>query len=168
MKALTIVRHAKSSWGDPSLGDHQRPLNGRGERVAPLMGEILAARMEVPDIIVSSTALRARTTAGIIAAKLGYADSAIVEDREIYNASTAQLLKVLRHIDESHQSAVLFGHVPGVLDLTNSLCPGAGIDHFPTCSAAIVALEIDYWGELDEGCGKLIEHLIPKQLLPNA
>ena len=113
-------------------------------------------------------ALRARTTAGIIAAKLGYADSAIVEDREIYNASTAQLLKVLRHIDESHQSAVLFGHVPGVLDLTNSLCPGAGIDHFPTCSAAIVALEIDYWGELDEGCGKLIEHLIPKQLLPNA
>ena len=167
MKTLTIVRHAKSSWGDMSLDDHDRPLNKRGLRVAPLMGEILATRIGVPDTILSSTAVRARSTAGIIASKLGFEDSKIVDEGEIYLASTARLLQVLRDIDESHHSAMIFGHVPGVHHLTNALCRGAEIAHFPTCAASLVELAIDHWGEIDADCGQLVDFLVPKQLLPN-
>ena len=150
MKLLTVVRHAKSSWGDASLPDHDRPLNSRGQRVAPLMGELLASRIKSPDLTLSSTALRARTTSGTIAAKLGYPDQEIVEDGRIYHASTSELLQVLRDIDESHHSAIVFGHVPGVHQLTNTLCPDADIQHFPTCAASLIELEIDYWGEIED------------------
>ncbi len=168
MKLLTIVRHAKSSWGDPALGDHDRPLNERGQRVAPLMGEILADRIGRPDVVVSSTALRARTTAGIVAAKLGYADHDIIEERQVYHASPTELLKVLRELDESHGSAIIFGHVPGVHELTRTLCRDTEIPHFPTCAASLIELDIDYWGEIDAACGRLVEFLVPKQLLPDA
>ncbi len=168
MKTLTIVRHAKSSWGDASLDDHDRPLNRRGQRVAPLMGEVLAARTGAPDIILSSTALRARTTAGIIADKLGYADADIIDEGQIYLASTGRLLQLLRQVDESHHSAMIFGHVPGVHELTNALCRDADIAHFPTCAISLIELEIDYWGEIDADSGKLTDFLVPKELLPNA
>lgn len=168
VKNLILVRHAKSSWGDPSLDDHARPLNARGERVAPLMGEALAARASRPDVVLSSTALRARTTAGIIAAALGCADTDIIDEGRIYLASTPRLLQVLRDIDESQVSAMLFGHVPGVHDLANALCPDASIGHFPTCAIAMIQLEIEHWGAIDTGCGKLVDFLIPKEILPEA
>lgn len=166
MKYLTVVRHAKSSWGDASLDDHDRSLNARGQRVAPLMGEILAARSSRPDIVLSSTAKRARTTAGIIATALGYDDGEIVDEGQIYLASTPRLLQVLRDIDESHQSAMIFGHVPGVHDLSNALCRDAGIGHFPTCAIAMIQLDIEHWGEIDAGCGTLVDFLVPKEILP--
>lgn len=165
MKHLTIIRHAKSSWNHPSLDDHDRPLNARGRRVAPLMGEAIASRIGKPDVILSSTAVRARTTASTIAAALGYADAAIVDEGQIYLANTARLLQVLRGIDESHGSAMLFGHVPGVQELTNTLCPGEPVAHFPTCAAALIELAIDHWGEIDPGCGKLVEFLVPKAIV---
>ena len=167
MKNLILVRHAKSSWGEPSLDDHARPLNARGARVAPLMGEALATRAARPDLVLSSTALRARTTAGIIAPALGYADADIIGEGQIYQASTPRLLQVLRDIDESQGSVMLFGHVPGVHDLSNALCPGASIGHFPTCAIAMIQLEIEHWGAIDAGCGKLVDFLIPKQILPD-
>ncbi|MFT4547303.1 MAG: phosphohistidine phosphatase [Verrucomicrobiales bacterium] len=168
MKRLTIIRHAKSSWASPQLDDYDRPLNQRGKHVAPLMGEALSGRIGKPDVIVSSTALRARTTAGIIAEKLGYADGDIVDERQIYCATESRLLQVLRGIDESHGSAVLFGHFPGVHDLTNTLCQAADIGHFPTCAAAIIELDLDHWGEIDPNTGRLIEFLIPKETVAGA
>ena len=168
MKTLTIIRHAKSSWGDAALGDHDRPLNDRGERVAPQMGDALAARIGRPSIILSSTALRARTTAGMIAEKLDYPDADIIEEGRIYLATTGSLLQVLREIDESHHSAMMFGHVPGVHELTNVLCRDARIAHFPTSAASLVELDIDYWGEIDPGKGKLVDFLVPKEILEDA
>ena len=165
MKKLAIVRHAKSSWGDASLDDHDRPLNHRGLRVAPLMGDQLAARIGRPDIILSSTALRARTTAGIIAGKLDFADADITDEGQIYLATSTRLLQVLRDIDESHASAMIFGHVPGVHELTNALCRKASIHHFPTCAAALVELDIEHWGEIDPATGSLVDFLVPKELL---
>ena len=121
-----------------------------------------------PDLVVTSPAVRARTTAGIIADKLGYADADIVDEGQIYLASTMRLLQLLRQVDEVHQSAMLFGHVPGVHELTNTLCREADIAHFPTCAISLVELEIDYWGEIDAATGKLTDFLVPKELLPNA
>lgn len=168
MKSLAVVRHAKSSWGDLSLDDHDRPLNGRGRRVAPQMGELVAARLGKPDVILSSTALRARTTAGLFAEQLAYPDAEIVEEGQIYLASLSRLLQVLRQIDESHGSAMIFGHVPGVQDLSNALCRDADIGHFPTCAVSVIELEIDYWGEIDVETGRLRDFLVPKELFGDA
>ena len=168
MKSLTIVRHAKSSWGDPSLDDHDRPLNGRGQRVAPLMGEVLAMRMKAPDIILSSTALRARNTAGIIAAELGYADRQIVEEpRNLPRQHGPAPPRVARHrrgppVGDPGRPR------PGCPGLDPQALPQGTNPHFPTCAASIIELDIDYWGEIDEACGKLSEFLIPKKLLPGA
>lgn len=168
MKTLTIIRHAKSSWGDASLDDFDRQLNARGKQVAPHMGNALNTRINRPSVILSSTALRARTTAGIIAEKLNYADSDIIDEGQIYLASCERLLQVLREVDESHPSAMIFGHVPGVQELTNTLCSDANIAHFPTCAASLIELNIEHWGEIDSGTGKLIDFLIPKEILDEA
>jgi len=165
MKNLIVIRHAKSSWDDSALDDHARSLNQRGLRVAPLMGQQLVARGVVPDVIVSSTATRARSTAALIANAIGYVDEDIVEKGQIYNASKQALLQVLREIDESHASAILVGHVPGVQELTNALCADAGIGHYPTCGIALIQLDIEFWGEIDPGVGKLVEFLAPKEIL---
>ena len=104
MKLLTVVRHAKSSWGDASLPDHDRPLNSRGRRVAPLMGELLASRIKAPDLTLSSTALRARTTAGIIAAKLGCPDQDRVSIPSISGHGIQTVVHAVYEIDVSDPS----------------------------------------------------------------
>lgn len=160
MKALTLIRHAKSSWDDVSTSDHERPLNARGERAAPLMGAVLARRGFSPDAILSSTAVRARTTAKIIAGLIGA--TKIEQRAEIYHASVSALMKVVRDLDEGFSSALLFGHNPGFEDFANRLIPERPIAHLPTCGVILMRLKIDHWGEIDEDCGELIEFLYPK------
>lgn len=162
MKTLAIIRHAKSSWGDPELADHDRPLNARGRRVAPQMAALLATKIPRPDVILSSTATRARTTAQHFAAAFGIDDSQVVEDRDIYHAGAAALLEALRQVDEENSSAILVGHMPSVQSLTTSLCDDADIAHFPTCAVALIDLEIEHWGAIDPGTGTLREFLTPK------
>ena len=157
MKELTLVRHAKSDWGNATLPDHDRPLNARGSRVAPMMGTILADKGVHPETVLSSTALRAKTTAEIIC-----------PEREIsllpgiYLATLSTLLTEIRNIDEAHSSAMLFGHNPGLEDLANRLLPGYPIAHLSTCGVVRMHLNINYWGEVDEFCGELIEFIYPK------
>jgi phosphohistidine phosphatase len=157
MKELTLIRHAKSDWGNATLSDHDRPLNKRGLHAAPMMAGILGERGATPDAVLSSTALRAKTTAGIICA-----DREIKLVPDIYLASLSTLMTVIRKIDESHRSAMLFGHNPGFEDLANRLLPGYLIDRLPTCGVVRMRLNINYWGEVDEFCGELIEFLYPK------
>ncbi|NNE93654.1 MAG: phosphohistidine phosphatase [Verrucomicrobiales bacterium] len=165
MKTLTIVRHAKSSWDNHSLNDHDRPLNDRGFRAAPLVGKALKERDVSPDVILSSTALRAWTTAKIIAGEIGYPEEKIITTEEIYLASTRTLLNLLtREIDEAHESAMIFGHNPGFHDLTNTLLEDEYVESFPTCAVARIRLPIDHWGEISGGEGELVEHFTPKSL----
>lgn len=164
MKELTLIRHAKSSWSENALSDHDRPLNPRGERDAPKMGALLAERGFAPAAILSSTALRARTTAEIIARQIGRDPGEIVLVPEIYEASVSQLMTVVRNLDESLPSAVLFGHNPGFEDFANRLLPGSPVAHMPTCAVARLRLKIQFWGEVSESCGELIEFLYPKML----
>ena len=92
VKQLILVRHAKSDWGDPALGDHERPLNKRGQRNAPEMGERLAEREAHPDRIYTSSALRARTTAKIIAEVLDYPAEDIEQVESLYHAGVSTWL----------------------------------------------------------------------------
>ena len=112
MKTLLLVRHAKSSWDHPGVDDHDRPLNARGRRDAPEMGRRLAERGLVPDRILSSTALRARTTAQLIAEGLGFDVDRIILDERLYAASADEVLRVIGEIDGDVGTAMVVGHNP--------------------------------------------------------
>src|SRR5215470_8706335 len=112
MKTLYLVRHAKSSRDDPSLPDKERPLNKRGRRDAPRMGERLAKRDVKPDLILSSPAVRALATAEIVSRKLGYAIKDIVVDERLYGADPNDLLDVIHELGEKPKRVMLFGHNP--------------------------------------------------------
>jgi len=147
MKILTLVRHAKSSWKDPDLADHERPLNKRGKRDAPEMGRRLAARGRRPDLIVTSPALRARRTAETIAEAVGYRVEDIVEDERLYDAGAAELLDVIQEMDDSHRHVMLFGHNPAFTQLVNRLADEA-VDNLPTCGVVRFEHAGPTWSEI--------------------
>src|SRR5688500_5500681 len=113
MKTLFILRHAKSSWDDPGLSDFERPLNDRGRKAAPFMGELMKRKGLSPAVIVSSPAKRAKTTAELVT---GAADSApeIRFDDRIYEASPQALRQVVSELDHFRDSAMIVGHNPGI------------------------------------------------------
>ena len=148
MKTLLLVRHAKSSWGDPGLADHDRPLNERGLRDAPEMGRRLHARGIRPDVIRSSTALRARTTAFLIAEELGLAADAVVLDERLYGSSSARVLDLVAELEAGVSVAMIVAHDPGLSDLAFDL--SGTIEHMPTCAVAEFSFEVDDWAQLDQ------------------
>jgi phosphohistidine phosphatase len=139
MVRLVLVRHAKSDWGDPNLDDHDRPLNDRGLRDAPAMARRLAASGFVADTILSSTALRARTTAGFFGEALGVA---VQEDPDLYGAPASMLL--LAAVESGAPSVVVVAHDPGMTVLAGNLS-GQEIGHMPTCAVATFTWEVDDW-----------------------
>ncbi len=164
MKHLTLIRHAKSDWGEPGLRDHDRPLNNRGERDAPRIGKALAARHIKPRRIIASTALRAQSTARLIAAELDYPERDIISEACIYAAEIGDLIDVIAGIDDSIESAFLIGHNPGFHELANTLLPGDPIMDMPTCAVVHLALPVDIWALIEPGGATLLDHFFPKSL----
>lgn len=162
MKRLVLIRHAKSSWNEPGLADFERSLNERGERDAPRMGKRLHKRGLAPDLVVSSPARRALTTAQIIAAAIDYPVAAIRTIDAIYEASLETLLGVVRDIPDSHHEVVLFGHNPGITMFANALA-AVDIDNVPTCGVATIELEVDSWSAVEYGSGRLLDFDYPKK-----
>ncbi len=168
MKELFLIRHAKSSWNHPSLRDFDRPLNKRGEAAAPAMGEDLKERGILPDVIISSPAVRALTTAKIIARELGYPEENIQEEPAIYEASSQELIRVINGIDEAHQSAMLFGHNPGFHDVANALLSDEEyVEEMPTCAVVMIRFQDEHWGSIGTGDGELVFHTFPRDVVPN-
>jgi phosphohistidine phosphatase len=143
MIRLVLVRHAKSDWGNPALDDHDRPLNDRGIRDAPRMARELAETGFRPEVILSSTALRARTTAEAFAAEFGVA---VNLDPELYGAPGRTLLAAAA-ASGAHQ-VIVVAHDPGMTDLAEQLS-GGGIGHMPTCAVATFTWHQDDWDVLD-------------------
>lgn len=139
MIRLALVRHAKSEWGNPGLDDHDRPLNDRGMRDAPRMAARLAATGFRPDVILSSTAVRARTTAEAFAAELGVAVSL---DPELYGAPAHTLLAAAAATRAA--TVMVVAHDPGMSALAASLSDD-DIDHMPTCAVATFIWAQDDW-----------------------
>ena len=135
MKRLVLVRHAKSDWSDPLLDDHDRPLNGRGQANAPMMAERFAATGVKVARIVSSTAVRARTTAAEFASATGLE---IELDDALYMSTAKTLLA--RAVSSGEESIMLVAHDPGITVLANELSAG-GIQHMPTCAVAVFEWE---------------------------
>ncbi len=136
---LVLVRHAKSDWGDPSLDDHDRPLNDRGRRDAPRHARQLAESGFRPDVILSSTAVRARTTAEAFGAELGVA---VALDPQLYGAPARVLLAAAAATRA--RSVVVVAHDPGMSALAGHLSDD-GIGHMPTCAVATFTWHVDDW-----------------------
>ena len=147
MKTLFLIRHAKSSWDDVSLPDKERPLNDRGRRDAPKMGERLAKRDVKPDLILSSPAVRALSTAEIIAGKLGYRRRDIVVTEQLYAAEVDDLLDVIHQLDDRLERVMLFGHNPELTGLAHRLT--GEIAHMPTCAVAEFTFDAKSWSRID-------------------
>jgi phosphohistidine phosphatase len=146
MKTLILVRHAKSSKDDPSLPDKERPLNDRGQREAPEMGERLAKRDSNPDLIVSSPALRALATAQLVAKELGYPRKDIEVDERVYQSDVQTLLDVIHQFGDKRKRVMLVGHNPEFSELAQRL--DSGIDELPTCAVVEFAFDSKSWSDV--------------------
>lgn len=139
MITLVLVRHGKSDWGDASLPDFERPLNDRGMRDAPVMARRLAETGFRPDVIRSSSAVRARTTAEAFAAELGVP---LDLDPDLYGASAEAILAA--PAGTRAHAVIVVAHDPGMSTLAAELSDG-GIDHMPTCAVATFVWNEDDW-----------------------
>jgi phosphohistidine phosphatase len=161
MKTLTLVRHAKSSWKDSSLSDRDRPLSKRGKRDAPEMGRRLAAAGIRPSLIVSSPAVRAWSTAKIIADEIGYPREFLQRDSALYLASVNGILDVIVSQDAGFNNLMLVGHNPGFTDFANYLVPGL-TNNMPTAGVVSVELDTDDWSLYDKPDVTLLLYDFPK------
>lgn len=174
MKYLTIVRHAKSSWGEAGLADHDRPLNERGKRAAPAVATFLhrtyfgghdtPALLTAPDRLVSSTALRALSTAQIVRETFAMPVERLQLESRLYLAPAERILDIMRGFDESWQHAMIFGHNPGLHEFAENILARANIPKMPTCTAVIMAFPHEFWGLADWHEAQLIGYITPKSL----
>lgn len=162
MRTLLVLRHGKSSWKHLGLSDHDRPLNGRGLRDAPRMGRLLRGADLAPDGVVSSTAVRARATAELVAEAVGYSGN-LALDRGLYLASAHDIMGVLGVIGGDASKLLVVGHNPGLEELVAVLI-GRSVA-LPTAALAAIRLDVDTWSDLNAGTrGRLVELWRPREL----
>lgn len=161
MRQLTLIRHAKSSWSDPDLHDFERPLNKRGMRDLPALGQRIAEFGLAPDLIITSSATRALTTAIAVSHALEYPRDAIREIPELYESCCETILNVLQNQSDRYRHIMLFGHNPGLETLGYFLTHEA-LEKFPTAGLMHIHLSVTAWSELAESCGTLTRFDYPK------
>lgn len=165
MKRLILLRHAKSSWDDPSLNDFERPLNERGRRAAPLVGRFMRKQKVCPDLILCSPAERTRQTVALVAVAAGL-DAPVRYDERIYEATAARLAEVVSQAEEGAGEVLLVGHNPGMEELLELLTGEAR--RMPTAALASIRLDIDRWAKLRERAGRLEWHVKAKELVDSS
>jgi phosphohistidine phosphatase len=166
MKRLYLLRHAKSSWDDPGLPDRDRPLAERGKKAAEKIAAHLKRSGIRPDLVLCSSALRARQTLSRIVSAIGDAETGIVDG--LYAAEAEDMLARIREIPSGIASVMLIGHNPGMQDLALELASeGEDLERlrarFPTAALATLELEGE-WGDLRAGGARLVGLVVPKEL----
>lgn len=174
-RTLLLLRHAKSSWSDPTLADFERPLNQRGQKAAPRMGAYLRKQGLVPKLVLCSAARRAMETWALAEGALEKGGMTPVPTkylRSLYLASPSRILAALRRTPDEVESVLMIGHNPGMEHLTLGLAgPGSkpdaqsGIEvKFPTAALAELRFEARHWRDVAPGTGKLVRFVTPKGL----
>ncbi|RBL93406.1 SixA phosphatase family protein [Chitinophaga flava] len=156
MKTLLLIRHAKSSWNNPDMDDFDRPLNKRGKQNAPEMAQRLITRGMVPELIITSPAKRARTTAKIMAEEWHYPKQAILLEEELYLCYASTFLKVITRIDDDFNAVAIFAHNPGITDFANYLTEEIRIDNVPTTGIFAIQADTDSWKDFDMAAKKFL------------
>jgi phosphohistidine phosphatase len=161
MKTLTILRHAKSSWSDKRLPDHERPLNRRGEKDAPVMGARINDAGIRPSLIMSSPAIRAWHTARIVAKAISYPIEFLHRENELYLAGLDRLLDLFARQDNAFNSVMVVGHNPGLTEFANYLLPDV-TDNIPTCGLVALNIDTDSWDLRERKEAELVLYDYPK------
>jgi phosphohistidine phosphatase len=149
MKQLILIRHAKSDWGDSSLSDFERPLNGRGKKDAPVMAERLLDKKIKIDAFISSPAIRTKKTAGIFASAYKRDKDEIIFHSELYGAAEDVFYDIVSTTENKFQSIAIFSHNPGITDFANLLAD-VRIDNIPTCGIFAIKADCDGWNNFKE------------------
>ncbi len=160
MKTLVLARHAKSDW-NIGLPDFDRPLNSRGEEDAPRMGKLLKSYQFQPDLVVSSPANRARTTAELVTRELGHQGSIQLEEG-IYGNGHGTVLSIIQNLPDEAETVMLFGHNPTTENLVSFLLQMRAGIVVPTCGMICLDLSIAKWTQLNPALVQLRWFLIPK------
>lgn len=162
MKQLIIVRHAKSSWADPGQQDFDRPLNERGKKDAPVMGQrILDTGVKI-DAFVSSPAKRAHQTCTAFAEAYGRKEGEIILVKDLYHAPSHVYYETLADLDDAYESVAIFGHNPGITDFVNTLCNEIHTDNMPTCAVFYVKADVKRWKDFENAEKNFIFFKTPK------
>lgn len=164
MKRLFLIRHAKSSWKEHGMTDHERPLNHRGEKDAPFMAKLLKKNKFKPDFILTSNAVRAKRTAEIFASVFGYPIEEITAEPDLYLAGRQNFLKTVNTIDDGINCCFLFSHNPGISEFGHFLTDKERLD-MPTCSIWGIEFDVNSWREIKCGAGKTIFFEYPKNFM---
>jgi phosphohistidine phosphatase len=159
-KRLVLVRHAKSSWSDPDLTDHDRPLNARGRDAATTVGRHLRESGLRPDLVLCSSATRARQTLE----RLQFDDAAVLIEDQLYGSSATALLARVRAVPGDVQTLVVIAHNPGIEDLAR-LLGDHYVPKFPTAAVADLEFAIDSWAQAAPGRGRVRAFVLPRDLL---
>ena len=149
MKTLYLLRHAKSSWSFDELSDQERPLNDRGRDDAPAMGQALAKRHICPDAVVSSPAVRAMSTAVLVAREMQFPHDKITVEPGIYGADVDDLLAIIKDLPDGAGSVLLVGHNPTITETANALSPSA-LNEMPTAAVVCLRFACDHWSEVSK------------------
>ncbi|MCJ7715429.1 MAG: histidine phosphatase family protein, partial [Anaerolineales bacterium] len=164
MKTLVIVRHAKSSWDVGGLSDHERPLSDRGLRDAPVMGARLADWGPPVDRVISSSAVRAFTTAELVTQQMGLPWDEIQIEDALYHASEEDMIEIIQEQDDYLDGLMLFGHNPGMTYLVNDLSD-LDLDNLPTCGVAVMQFDVDSWSDIGDAVAVTAAVDFPKKKL---
>ena len=162
-RTVTLIRHAKSSWSDPSFTDFERPLNKRGMRDAPRVGTALSLADVVFDRVLCSDAKRARQTLSLLKQGIEIDEEIIEYRHDLYGASADHLFSCITEQPDSIYNFALVGHNPGMEDLANGLAE-EHIGPMPTCCVIHLAVEFDAWDDLLKTRGKVALTIRPRDL----
>jgi phosphohistidine phosphatase len=164
MLRLTLVRHAKTEQGRTGQEDWDRVLEPRGQRDAPEMGQRLKGRHLKPDRILSSPAVRAITTATIIARELGVPAAKVVQDERLYLSGPKDMLKVVHELGGNARHLMVVGHNPGMTEFGDRISAERGLDNMPTCAVYTLEFDIKDWADLDWSSGVNADLDYPKRV----
>ncbi|MEZ5751268.1 MAG: histidine phosphatase family protein [Paracoccaceae bacterium] len=164
-KRLILTRHAKSSWDDPTMADHDRTLNDRGRAAAADLGQWLSSRGYVPGEVLCSDARRTQETWERLAPALG-AQPAVILKPALYHAGPDVMLAVLRHA--AADTVLMVGHNPGIAEFAQRMVAQAPLDpsfsRYPTGATLVASFEIDSWRDVDFGMGTTRDFIVPREL----
>lgn len=168
MKRLYLLRHAKSGWDDPGQDDFDRPLSRRGRRSAPLIGRYMQHLGYAPSIALCSPARRARETWELVREAL---DGETTEDMrpDLYHPDPRALLETIHKVSDTHPSAIVISHNPGILTLAlglvgNGVLSANPFGKYPTAALTVFDFDVDRWADIHPGEGRLIGFTRPKEL----
>lgn len=171
MLTLSLLRHAKSSWADPDLDDHERPLAKRGARAIPTLAKFIRQEKLRPGLVLCSDAMRTRATLALLLAELGPPAPQVIYDPTLYLAAPDTILAALARVEEGNPHVLIVGHNPGLHAFALELVGegdrkllAAMAQEFPTGALAVFSFDVASWADVKYASGHLEQFTTPRRL----